>query len=298
MWIISPNSEVIPTISIVYFFSVTISLIVAKSVPQLDRFFRHGKLNLHSQNKPVPQILHQLANITVPKRWFAYFYQLFFVLMLALSYLNWLNEYTDYSRLIWVLLLIQGARRTYECKFVSKWGAQSRMHISHFLVGIVFYVLVSFIAFTGCVGTETLETLEKRTKSLEEISKRTPLSKADVRFSLLPSDYLLAIVFLAYSFDQYRNHVHLSKLIKYTAPSIGMFNLVSCAHYFDEIMLYGIVMAISIKLGRWSLQSLAFLAAWTFVVVNLSISAKDTQAFYSNKFRDYSVKHSIIPFLY
>lgn len=219
--------------------------------------------------------------------------------MITLSAYHWLNDYSDYNRLIWVLLTVQAARRTYESIFVTKFGAHSRMHISHFLVGIVFYVLVSLIAFTG-TSTDTSGTLAGKIRTIvETITKRAAHeSNTGSAGCLLFSDYILALAFVVCNIDQYRNHVHLSGLVKYTAPSTGLFQVTSCAHYSDEIMIYGIVTAISMKLGRWSTQSLAFLAAWWFVVVNLSISAKETRAFYLTKFEDYSVKYSIVPFLY
>lgn len=306
MEITLPNSEIIPTISIIYFSSVTTALLVAKCIPQLDRFFRHGKLNLHSLNQPVPQIIHQLANLTVPKQWFAYFYHLFLILMITLTSYNWLSlQFHDYNRLIWLLLLVQAGRRTYESKYVTKWSMNSRMHFTHFFVGIVFYVLVSLIAFTG-VGefatmTKRAETITEQLKPVTNRTIRETIEEfltSNISSSLLFSDYILAFAFLIYSLDQYQNHVHLSSLVKYTAPSIGLFKNVSCAHYFDEILIYGIVTVISMKLGRFSMQSLSFLAAWCFVVVNLSISAKETRAFYLTKFTDYSVKYSIIPYLY
>lgn len=248
---------------------------MARKIPQLDRFFRHGKLNLQKRSVPVPGFLVQLSRLTVPKSWFGCFYVIFLILMCYLILGHWNLETSSSSmKLLWTLLTIQAMRRTAESLFLTKWGSKSHMHVSHFIVGIAFYVLVPLIAFSGVDGDD--------------------VNGNGVGFM----EYSFAIAFLIFSFDQYRNHLHLSKLIKYTVPSSGLFSVVSCAHYFDEVALYGIVVCLSFAIAPWSAQSISFLFMWCFVLVNLSISAKQSRLFYLSKFSDYLVEHSIIPYVY
>lgn len=271
--------DFVPLFSTIYFSTVAVALIAGKYVPLLDRFFQHGKLIHNDLKAQLPIFLNLLANISVPKSWFGYFYFLFLALMVVFSVFYW-STYTAAPPqiLIWALLTLQAARRSLESIYLTKWSNTSRMHVFHFLVGIVFYVLISLIAFTGIDLSSTGSYFDKKL--------------------LTATDYIIACCFSLISFDQYSNHLHLAGLKKYTVPSYGLFKYVACAHYFDEILLYALVTILSFNWRPWSSQAIAFSAAWAFTLVNLSISAKETQKFYLRKFDEYHVKHSVIPCVY
>lgn len=52
---------------------------------------------------------------------------------------------------VWVLLLIQGSRRLYECVYILKPG-KSRMWVGHYLLGIAFYVGMSVAIWVEGTG--------------------------------------------------------------------------------------------------------------------------------------------------
>ncbi|RKP30050.1 hypothetical protein METBISCDRAFT_17152 [Metschnikowia bicuspidata] len=265
--------DAVPIFATAYFIAASIFLMAARVVPQLDQFFKHGKLLKSDLNTHVPALQKRLADIMVPKSWFAHFYHIFTALMVALWCVSGTAVHYP-SRLVQLLLTLQAVRRSYESIFLTKWSALSRMHFSHYIVGLLFYVFVALIAFAG-----------------------TEIQGGH----LIRTDRVKAVcvsLFVIFSVDQHKNHRHLAGLKKYTAPSAGLFSVLSCAHYFDEVMIYGSVAALSFCLAQWSAQAMAFVSAWVFTVVNLSISARGTQAFYKAKFDDYRVRYAIIPYVY
>lgn len=274
--------DIVPTITSLYFILVVCGLLGARCVPQLHRFFQHGKLRNSDENAGVPHILKVLANVTVPKAWFAHFYFLFWGLMMMQCIVFWQRTNSLALRLLWVLLTLQATRRSYESIFLTQWSTLSRMHVSHYLVGIVFYILIALNAFRG-------------TKQLSGVKVLEWVPEND-RLSIGTTIFLLCFVFA--SVDQYFNHRHLAGLKKYTAPTRGLFAVVSCAHYFDEIVIYGAVAGLLFVADPMSSQAMAFLSGWLFVVVNLSISAMETHEFYVMKFEGYTVPFNIIPLVY
>ncbi|KAM3165431.1 Polyprenol reductase [Lachancea thermotolerans] len=197
-------------------------------------------------------ILGSLQSLTVPKRWFGHFY----VYSTALALLNvcFLRGFAS------LLVLTHSARRLYETRCVSKFGKDSRIHLSHYLVGLWFYTAVNCAVFVD------------RTRT------RSPLARL-----------VAVIVFVLSSLDQYRNHLHLSKLVKYTLPTYGLFQLVSSPHYFDEILIY-------LSLAVYT-SSLKMFLCLVWVIVNLSTSALETRSWYAKKFPRAAPSFAIIPYL-
>lgn len=260
-----------------YFFLAVSTILIAKAVPDLRQLLRYGKVNLES-SKPEPQshlakLVALLAKLKVPKNWFTHFYVVFALLQWCQLLLVPEKIFNSNYLVAWVLLTIQATRRLVESFYLTNWGSTSQMHVSHYLVGILFYVGVSMVC---CLGL------------CEEPS-------GSLLFGWL--EIALITIFGVISIDQFDNHRHLATLVKYSLPTFRLFNLVSCAHYFDEIVLY-LVVAIEIYVrGTVSKTTYAFLSAWIFVVVNLTVSALETKAYYEVKFDDYELRHSIIPFV-
>lgn len=282
--------EQIPTLATAYFVSVALALVAARCVPQLERFFQHGKL-VGGGNLKSHWALDALGNISVPKSWFAHFYFLFLALMLFFCCSCWDYAPNDATRLLWVLLTLQAARRSLESVFVTRWSTESRMHISHYAVGILFYVLIPLIVFLGLEAKRQLPS-----KQLAVVRLQYVLGVPCENFREFLSGPLV-FLYLYFSMDQLGNHLHLSSLKKYTAPTADLFLVVACAHYLDEVILYGIIALLSLNSGNTRL-SIALGSAWLFVLVNLSISARETQVFYQKKFDDYRIRYCIIPYLY
>lgn len=79
----------------------------------------------------------------------------------------------------------------------------------------------------------------------------------------------------------------------YSVPHGGLFELVSCPHYFAEIVIYA---------GFVVLQSTANAMMWyalIWVVINLSLAAQLTHCWYQEYLKDYPKnRKALIPFVY
>lgn len=262
-----------------YFSLVVLAILIAKAVPDLHQLLRYGKVNLEdSKLKPqsnLAKLVALLAQLKVRKNWFAHFYIVFAFLQWGQLLLVPEEVFNSNYLVAWFLLTIQATRRLVESFYLTNWGSSSQMHVSHYLVGIFFYVGVSLVCYLG-------------------LCEKSRLGGGSLQLGWL--EIAVLTIFGVFSIDQFQNHRHLALLVKYSLPTFRLFNLVSCAHYFDEIVLY-LVVAIEIYVrGTVSKTIYAFLSAWIFVMVNLTVSALETKAYYEVKFDDYEVRHSIIPF--
>lgn len=217
---------------------------------QLPALLKYGKTLEGSRTQK--GLLGFFEQLTVPKQWFTHFYV--YSTTLAI-----LNVYCQ-RNLVSLLFLIHSGRRLYETQCVTKYGENSRMHLSHYLVGLWFYSVANWAVF------------ESKSRS------QLPL----VRF-------LAVLVFALSSVDQYMNHLHLSKLVKYTMPTYGLFSITTSPHYFDEVLLY---LSLTAYTG-----SLKLFACLVWVIVNLSTSALETRAWYLKKFPQTTPPYAIIPFV-
>ncbi|SCU82656.1 LANO_0B07096g1_1 [Lachancea nothofagi CBS 11611] len=225
------------------------SIVVAKSHAPL--LLKYGK-TLQGVKIQRSDIFGRLQQLTVPKKWFRHFY----VYSTFVSGFNLLHLRTFLAFLVFV----HSTRRLYETFYINKFGPASRIHISHYLVGIWFYSAVNFTTFTN----------EKHASSL-------------------PLRLLAIFIFALASWDQYKNHSHLSELRKYNLPTYGLFKIVASPHYLDEIFIY-----FALTLYATSCKML-FCMLW--VVVNLSISALETKTWYLQKFPQTTPRFAIIPYV-
>ncbi|VEU22330.1 DEKNAAC103568, partial [Brettanomyces naardenensis] len=139
-----------------------------------------------------------------------------------------------------------------------------KIHLSHYLAGWFFYVTVNLHPLLCYLA-------EPRYQSI------------DYRYLLILPPFLLASV------DQYRNHLYLSRLVKYNIPKEGLFRYVCCAHYLDEIIIY---LCYSVVL-----QTFTALLILLWVIVNLSMSANQSYKFYEERKKD-GKWWRILPFIY
>ena len=138
-----------------------LSVVSAASWEPLRPMLDYGKTLKISSKNP-------LLDIYVPKQWFIHFY----LLSLALSGLNYcILQYLTrvdpayISMLDWwcranpldgaacyaaiIAMSIHSLRRTVECTLVSKFSDHSKIHVSHYLVGIFFYAGVNLMVTTS-----------------------------------------------------------------------------------------------------------------------------------------------------
>lgn len=171
-------------------------------------------------------------------------------------------------KLIHILLLIQGIRRTYESYVITKFLPTSRINILHYIMGMAHYIGI-------CVITAIL---------LESIGPCRGWY-----WTITYTDIFLVGVFLYASVDQWQNHAHLASLPKYSLP---MFESVALPHYANEVQLYGVLFLLSMGTGN-KLVGANYLACLVFVAVNLSISSMQSLDYYRANFKECKFRWAI-----
>ncbi|ORX89411.1 hypothetical protein K493DRAFT_318706 [Basidiobolus meristosporus CBS 931.73] len=189
-----------------------------------------------------------------------------------------------------VLTQLQLARRTYEVFFVEK-PSEAKMHLGHYLVGLCFYLAVSLSVWLEAAGNLGLYSTAGPKLSVAQLFTR-------------PVPLLCGTVLFGYfSYRQYRCHLILAQLRpgpskpgppKYFIPRGDLFEYVTGAHYFCEIMIY---------FALWWLVGLTNITmglSFSWVLINLGIIARETHGWYQSKFgASYPPSRRILfPFLY
>lgn len=81
----------------------------------------------------------------------------------------------------------------------------------------------------------------------------------------------------------------------YRQPNGDWFELVSCPHFLAEVIIYASMLLVFVPSDVWSVWWLVVV----YVVTTLSLSARQTHAWYKVKFKDYPHhRYAIIPWLY
>ncbi|KAG7419906.1 hypothetical protein ACKAV7_004948 [Fusarium commune] len=139
------------------------------------------------------------------------------------------------------------------------------MWLIHWALGVAFYAVISLAVWIEG-SSAILSCWDSPNQSLE-----------------IPRRLLSAVLFyfVAY-FKQNQCHRHLASLKKYTLPTEGWFKYLVCPHYTAECILYLAIAWIAAPPGE--LFNKSILTAVAFVAVNLGATAKDTKAWYENKF--------------
>ena len=225
-------------------------------------------------------ILDQLAKLQVPHSWFLHFYvssvvssiiwlqQLvgrgFLFRMIANRTAGKENSTSVYQvALCWSLILVQGARRLYECVVLAK-PSKSQMWAGHWLLGIMFYVATGI-----CVWIEGLV-------ALQEPSRVISLSTPSLRTMIFLPIFLIA------SGVQHDTHVYLASLKKYTLAAHPAFTHIICPHYAAECVIYITLTVLAAPSGL-PVNGTLF-CALIFVVVNLGVSADVSKEWAIGKF--------------
>ncbi|CCE79904.1 Piso0_002996 [Millerozyma farinosa CBS 7064] len=274
------------------FYTVGIVVIcVIKKTHRLDNLLKYGK-TLHRLKNNSSKIGDALTKLTVPKKWFTHFY----IEYLALCIATWVlvthgssrvakllgcsgrpEKSLDYT-IILILLTIQSSRRLFECIFVTKFSNNARMNVSHYLMGLSFYASIVLNTLLGL--SSLLDGPHKDFLSLQ---------KLDI--------YVLILItfFCLFSIDQFHYHSYLAQLRKYSIPTFGLFKVVACPHYLDEILIYFTVMLLGIRNFSGSLIEVNYILAWIFVTTNLSISSLESLDYYRAQYKDCTIKYGVIP---
>lgn len=199
----------------------------------------------------------------------------------------------------WAMLALQGLRRLYECMYVLKAG-KSGMLLAHWLVGVVFYLLMSVAVWIDHAGKlccvlmvkQLAHTRRSQTDIILEYWK-TGLSASMVVPGLPVSAALFGYAWL----KQLECHNHLASLKKYTLPSDGWFQNIVCPHYTSECLLYFAISLVAARPGK--LVNATVLAGLAFAAANLGVTAVGTKQWSAEKFGKDKVemKWAMIPYL-
>ncbi|KAI5952512.1 DFG10 [Candida jiufengensis] len=266
---------------IISYLALTLGVLIVKFVKPLNKLLDYGKnadLKTNSSpSSPSSEIVQFIAdNAVVQKSWFTHFYICLFTLSTATYFqechksMLGLNDSATYKNLqiINKLLLAQGSRRMFESFFVTKFSPTSKMNVSHYLVGMAHYVLISTATYSGLEGN------------------------CGTSAALTIVDYILMAFFGIASVQQFVTHYQLANLQKYSLPN---FKYSSSPHYTYEVIIYTILMLFSLKNG-FNTVSFMFIAGWLFVITNLSITALETYNYYHLKYKeDFKIQWAIFP---
>ncbi|GKZ38591.1 3-oxo-5-alpha-steroid 4-dehydrogenase [Aspergillus brasiliensis] len=255
-----------------------------------------------SPSSPAARALDYAASLTVPHSYFTQFYiasvvaSVFWAAQLLCQGVVFQALATRISPdhlhqsmsvhqvfLCWALMLIQGARRLYECKAFAK-PSSSRMWFVHWLVGLAFYLAVSIALWIEGAGAL--------------LSHKVVLD--DVKVTIAPSlrTFVCIPLFLIASGIQHDCHHYLFSLKKYTLPTHPIFSRIVCPHYTAECVVYLSLALLGAPKGEVVNKTL--LSALVFVVINLGVTAANTKHWYLRKFGEESVRErwNMIPWLY
>lgn len=213
-----------------FYSTATLSVLIISIIPPLRaEFFPYGKTlgNLNSK-------------WLVPKFWFLHFYVVgIFSSMIAL-YWKWHNQ-----PIVTGLFLVHCIRRFLEVSASQR--TESKMHITHYIVGMLYYLLTSWA------------------------------------WDIVPVKKLLigGALWLFGTLEQKKAHAYLRKLVnskqKYPLPKEGYFSSTACPHYFFEVCLY-FGMAI---MSQFHFISLLILG---WVIVDLHFSATEQWKWYRSHY--------------
>ncbi|EDV27606.1 uncharacterized protein TRIADDRAFT_53471 [Trichoplax adhaerens] len=211
-------------------------------------------------------------------------YQIIIQVKEVFGYLDSANYYTIKTSSIilsLVLLSLQTFRRLYECLFISKFSQSAQMHLGHYLLGGMFYILVNLTI----ISDGSFLTSDGDTFRLKDLSTATNI--------------IGVCIFCWGSLHQHRCHNILAQLRvgssshnNYGVPRGDWFNYVSCPHYLSEIIIYfSIGFILSLDHQSWWLLL-------AFITTMLSLGAVQTNQWYYQNFSNYPEdRRAIIPFL-
>lgn len=184
------------------------------------------------------------------------------------------------------LLLVQAARRLYECLYVNV-KSKARMNLLHHIAGFVHYFCVPTGMLLEAPGFQQ----EKR--GFQWMHVQFMIQNITV------TQWIAVAVFFWAGYHQFKAHKILSNLRKgkgsssYSIPRGDWFEYVSCPHYTAEVILYG---CFSVILG---LKHQTGVLVFIWVLINQTIASLMSHFWYQDKFENYpKQRKSIIPFVF
>ncbi|CAK7232181.1 hypothetical protein SBRCBS47491_008182 [Sporothrix bragantina] len=180
---------------------------------------------------------------------------------------------------------LQTGRRLYEYLCVFK-PSKAKMNAAHFLLGFMYYAIMSVAVWVE--GSQAIVTTRQQKLVTDTAAQKETVAKIAVG---------TAFFFLAWV-GQFRCHVHLAGLKKYSLPEEGLFRYFISPHYTCEFFLYVALSIVTAPAGR--LVNRTVLSSLLFVLAGLGVTADRTKQWYSDKFGAERVakKWRMIPFVF
>lgn len=177
------------------------------------------------------------------------------------------------------MMFAQGLRRLYETLVImSPPGAKSnsKMHISHWILGLLFYIGMSV-----AIWVEGIPALRHHEPTIRDLYLRAPSIRT----------FVGVLLFIMSSGIQHDCHVHLANLKSkpgdYKLPTHPAFQSIVAPHYTAECLIY---LSLAIVGAPYGLFNLTLTSALVFVIVNLGVTAAGTKGWYERRFGEESVK--------
>ncbi|SCM07686.1 polyprenol reductase, putative [Plasmodium chabaudi chabaudi] len=217
-------------ICILYYVIGILILLISFFSKTITNWSLHGKnmfIKLEQDEEKYSCMIHRLKkwfdDIIISKKYFSHFYFVGLIINSAIllqdineASRNNYNAYEHISKTN-IMFEIHLLRRLLEQIFVVKTTSKSFMHILSYCLGVSFYLVTPF---------------SLHNKNIHKITVLKLLS---------------IILFIIGNLIQYDSHVRLAKLRSkalknnespYKVPYGGLFDFVSCPHYFSEILIY------------------------------------------------------------
>jgi 3-oxo-5-alpha-steroid 4-dehydrogenase 3 len=189
----------------------------------VNRWTKHGKLIRGADDRGF-----------VPKSWFSHFY----IYAIAIT---WLVTVKGSSGRYWLLLHLW--RRLIEQTMLFPSSERSKMHVSAYLYGFLFYTGVAFTV---------------------------PVTPCSVFLSIIGN----ALQFLSHHALFLRRWLRRSEDVKKSPPASIWFKYMNCPHYFAEMLIY---------LGLASFDSLPSVLCLVFVGVSLGVNWRNHSLYYKQQ---------------
>lgn len=203
----------------------------------------------------------------IPKSYFIYIY----LIGLLTNFILFLYHLSYFF--LFIIFILHLFRRSYECLYIHKFHANSKVNFLHYFFGLIHY---------PCVGLTIITDYKYSYTNMNFIK------------------YLFGLtLFLYASYIQYNVHLTLARMNRnknntYSIPDgYWIFHYLSCPNYITEIIIY-----ISLLIASHRTSAMASLFIWMFV--NQSLLALLNHRWYKNYYKElYPANRCVlIPFIY
>jgi len=252
--------------------------------------------------------LGPLSDIFVPQKWFAHFYAIGCVSNAAMIALAAQEGVDGATIALLGAFQVHVVRRLIETVWMLRYPEGASMHVLAYVFGMSYYVAVPATYLVACA-----QGIDEENEENEE-NEETEENGAWLRWPAI----LGMAIFATGSLIQWHAHYLLAHLnsaggasahsrggptaprrkTSYVIPRGGLFELVSCPHYFGEAVIYlGLGVAC---VGREHATRTVAWYPFVWVVANLALAARLSHDWYLANFNTYSRlgRKAFIPFLY